>query len=180
MNKVSAPGKSITQSACASTAIAIACVKRFTLRETPSTWKRSVHPEGARYFFNPHKVRVSEFSHLVRSSLVTLQQVFTDIDLTQRNLAEIDQRISFLREKENQVVPEPPFQATRTQLVIQLNEEGNNREWLYYFVNHETRVVFWVDEFETARLSAFNDLQGVTAASHISESLEASSSFLVP
>lgn len=112
--------------------------------------------------------------------MVTLQQVFTDIDLTQRNLAEIDQCINFLREKENRVVLGSPFQATRTQLVIQLNEEDSKRQWLYYFVNHETRVVFWVDEFETTKLSAFDDIQGVTAVSHISESLGVLSSFIIP
>ena len=107
-----------------------------------------------------------------------LQQVFTDIDLTKQKLVEIDACIDFLREKENRVVPGPPFQET--QLVIQLDEEDSNEKWLYYFVNHETHVVFWVDEFETTKLSAFGDLQGVTAVSHIGGSLEALSVFFSP
>ena len=139
-------------------------------------WQRIVHPEGSPYFFDHNKVRALAFSSLVRSSLVVLQQVFTDIDLTERNLVEIEECIDFLREKENRVVPD---QGTCTQLVIQLDEEDNsNGKWLYYFVNHETRVIFWVDEFETANLVAFQDLHGVTAASHIGESLKALSTFL--
>ena len=114
----------------------------------------------------------------MRASLVTLQQVFTDIDLTERNLVEIDECIDFLREKENRVILESPSQEPRTQLVIQLEEKFGKRELLYYFVNHGSRVVFWVDEFETTKLSAFDDLQGVTAVSHIGESLEALSTFL--
>ncbi|KAG8220550.1 hypothetical protein J3R82DRAFT_3270 [Butyriboletus roseoflavus] len=122
--------------------------------KTPGVWKRIVHPEGARYFFNPHK------------------QVFTDIDLTERNLVEINQCINFLREEENRVVPGSPFEETLTQLVIQLDEKDGNRKWLYYFSNHETRVVFWIDEFETTKLSAFDDLQSVTAVSHIGYAIE--------
>ena len=155
-------------------------MKGFIYRNTPGVWKRIVHPEGARYFFNPHKVRASAFGSLVRSSLVTLQQVFTDMDLTQQNSVEIDECIDFLREKENGMVPGSLFQETRTQLVIQLNEEDSDEKWLYYFVNHGTRVVFWVDEFKTEDLSAFDDLKGVTATSHISESLAGLSTFLVP
>ena len=89
----------------------------------------------------------------------------------------MEQYIDFLREKENRVVPD---QGTLTQLVIQLDEPDGKREWFYYFVNHETRVVFWVDELETTNLSAFEDLQGVTTLSHIRESPEAVLSFLVP
>ena len=171
-NDVSAPGKMTTWSACTNAAIVVSFVKAFlSYRKTPGSWKRIVHPEGARYFFNPDKVRAWSFSSLARSSLVSLQQVFTDIDLTQQNLVEIDQCINFLREKENRVVPGLPCQETRTQLVIQLDDDASSRQWLYYFVNHGPRVVFWVNDFETTKLSAFGDLQGVTAVSHISESL---------
>ena len=75
------------------------------------------------------------------------------------------------------MIPGSPFQITRTQLVIQLNEEDSDGTWLYYFVNHGTHVVFWVDEFETTKLSAFDDLKGVTEFNHIGELLEALSTF---
>ncbi|KAF9226077.1 hypothetical protein BS17DRAFT_807002 [Gyrodon lividus] len=116
--------------------------------KAPDGWERAVHPEGACYFFNANK------------------HVFTDIDLTQsRNLADIEEYIKFLREKERRVLPNL---NPRTHLVIQLLEVDGFRAWCYYFVDHDSRVIFWVQDFNATELLA--DLQGVIANSHISES----------
>ncbi|KIJ12651.1 hypothetical protein PAXINDRAFT_101119 [Paxillus involutus ATCC 200175] len=117
--------------------------------EASEGWQRVVHPEGACYFFNSDK------------------QVFTDIDVTRAsNLSSIDECIEFLRDKEDQVLPQP-CQPPRTQLVLQWDSSGR---WCYYFVNHASRVVFWVDPFDGRKL--LRDLHGVVADSHIGYAIE--------
>jgi hypothetical protein len=92
------------------------------------------------------------------------QQVFTDIDLTRSGtLAKIEEYTNHLRAKECRVLQISPL--PRTQLVIHLNVKG---QWCYYFVNHDSRVLFWVDDFDATEL--LEDLRGVVANSHISES----------
>ncbi|KIJ66259.1 hypothetical protein HYDPIDRAFT_109254 [Hydnomerulius pinastri MD-312] len=119
----------------------------------PDGWRRIVHPEGPRYFFQEDK------------------QVFTDIDLTEpKNLVDIEVYVDFLREKERQVLPNQHLGA-RTQLVIQLVEVDDERGWCYYFVNHSSRVVFWVDNFGAEVL--FENLEGVISDSHIGYAIEA-------
>ncbi|KAF8838291.1 hypothetical protein BDN67DRAFT_971793 [Paxillus ammoniavirescens] len=119
--------------------------------EAPDGWERVVHPEGACYFFNSAK------------------QVFTDIDVTQtRNLSSIDECIQSLRDKEDQVLPQPcQPPPSRTQLVMQRDSAGR---WCYYFIDHTSRVVFWVDPFDGTKL--LRDLHGVVADSHIGYAIE--------
>lgn len=40
-------------------------------------------------------------------------------------------------------------------------------EWAYYFVNHDTHVVFWIEDFDLVGIA--NKMLGVTEDSHISE-----------
>ncbi|KAF9234454.1 hypothetical protein BU15DRAFT_65698 [Melanogaster broomeanus] len=89
----------------------------------PAGWKRTVQPEGACYFFNADK------------------HVFTDIDLTTPgNLADIEEYITFLRDKESklQILSTASCQ---TQLVIQLIEVDGFRAWCYYFIDHNSHVI---------------------------------------
>ncbi|KAF8838898.1 hypothetical protein BDN67DRAFT_825796 [Paxillus ammoniavirescens] len=116
--------------------------------KAPAGWERVVHSEGACYFFNATK------------------QVFTDIDLTRSGtLAKIEEYINHLRDRECRVLQIPPL--ARTQLVIHLNVQG---QWCYYFVNHDSRVLFWVDDFDATAL--LDGLRGVVANGHIRYAIE--------
>ena len=57
------------------------------------------------------------------------------------------------------------FQRYPTQLVIQLI---GSQQWVYYFVNHENHVVFWIEDFDLVEIIPWN-ISGVTEDSHISE-----------
>ncbi|KAF8555065.1 hypothetical protein OG21DRAFT_1508125 [Imleria badia] len=118
--------------------------------DVPDHWERVVHPEGARYYFDARK------------------NVFTDISLTELgDLAELDACIHFLREKEGQLLSSSTFRKYPTKLVIQLVD---SEQWVYYFVNHESHVVFWVDDFDLA--GTIRNIFGATEDSHIKYAIE--------
>ena len=45
---------------------------------------------------------------------------------------------------------------------------NSEQTWFYYFVDHDTRAVFWVEDFDLAKLMP-GHVFGVTEDSHISE-----------
>ncbi|KAI9566342.1 hypothetical protein HD554DRAFT_1185112 [Boletus coccyginus] len=121
------------------------------LEEVPDHWERVVHPEGARYYFNANK------------------NVFTDISLSELgDLSELHTCIRLLRAKESQLLLSSTFQKYPTQLVIQ---HVDSEHWFYYFVNHDTHAVFWVEDFDLAGLMP-QDILGVTEDSHIMYAIE--------
>ncbi|KAG9309092.1 hypothetical protein JVU11DRAFT_10975 [Chiua virens] len=121
------------------------------LEKVPDHWERVVHPEGARYYFNANK------------------NVFTDAGITELgDLSAVDACVQFLRERESQLVSSNDVRSRPTQLVIQLTD---SEQWVYYFVDHDARVVFWVEDFDLEGLIPSNIL-GVTEDSHIVYAIE--------
>lgn len=102
--------------------------------------------------------------------LFWIQNVFTDVSLTEPgNLGKLDTCICSLRAKESQLLSSSAFRKHPTQLVIQCwDSEAGREEWFYYFVNHDSCAVFWVDDFDLAEVMP-QDILGVTEDSHISE-----------
>jgi hypothetical protein len=61
------------------------------------------------------------------------------------------------------------FRKYPTQLVVQCwDSEVEPEQWVYYFVNHDSHAVFWVEDFDLAEVMP-QDILGVTENSHISE-----------
>lgn len=50
---------------------------------------------------------------------------------------------------------------------VDFDDEGEQRECYYYMVNHQTRVLFWLNPFEAAAM--LDDVDNVTDPSHISK-----------
>ncbi|EMD35462.1 hypothetical protein CERSUDRAFT_157231 [Gelatoporia subvermispora B] len=59
------------------------------------------------------------------------------------------------------------------ELVLELehNKDGTGNYWCYYFVNHERRCLFWLDEFDIS--NDLSEIKGVTSAAHVKHEIEA-------
>ncbi|KAJ7138528.1 hypothetical protein C8R43DRAFT_928893 [Mycena crocata] len=126
----------------------------MTPNAPPPGWTACMHPEGVRYFFHPEK------------------RVFTDANLFDATLLEfINTNISviydFLRAHGVQLEP------TVDLVVDEYLYSDQSRGCQYYFVNHEGRSVFWMDNADSDMFSIAAELNGITSASHIRHELEA-------
>jgi hypothetical protein len=55
-------------------------------------------------------------------------------------------------------------------LVLDLMDETReNCECGYYFVDHSTRIIFWLDVFNMTRLRRWNLVPGIQTATHVSQ-----------
>lgn len=95
------------------------------------------------------------------------QRVFTEANLyddalhsaVHSNLDDID---DFLRVHNIQRSP-------RDDLVLELVKQDDGKiETSYYFANHDTRVIYFLDEFDACNLPVWPEVQGVTSPTHIS------------
>ncbi|KAK7676771.1 hypothetical protein QCA50_020239 [Cerrena zonata] len=101
----------------------------FQLPGIPPDWTACHHPEGALYFFNESKKTYTD-AHLCDP------EVAHEIELFQTQLW------SHIHDN-HIVIPED------SELVLDLVPGSNVKyAWCYYFVDHRTRSLFWVHEFD--------------------------------
>ncbi|KAJ6595731.1 hypothetical protein DFH09DRAFT_973865 [Mycena vulgaris] len=120
----------------------------------PPGWTAFQHPEGARYFFHEE------------------QRVFTDANLFDpASLAFINTNVhtihDFLRAHGVQLVPGADL------VLDEYTYADGTMGCQYYFVNHQDRCVFWMDNTESDLFPITQELNGITSASHIRYELEA-------
>ncbi|KAG2078581.1 hypothetical protein BDR04DRAFT_322279 [Suillus decipiens] len=60
----------------------------------------------------------------------------------------------------------PNFDADDIELVVQVVPDRTD-SCRYYFVDHATRTLFWLDDYDQATETIFDDLRGVCDPSHI-------------
>ncbi|KAK0241113.1 hypothetical protein EDD85DRAFT_389731 [Armillaria nabsnona] len=113
------------------------------------------HPEGALYWFHQEK------------------RAFTGVDLCnrgklQRIMKYLDYIYEFIRANDI-IIP------ANADLVFELVQDPDNGEecCAYYFANHDTRSVFWLDDFDTNYLITWHEVKGVTEPSHVGLEIEA-------
>ncbi|KAJ7664314.1 hypothetical protein B0H17DRAFT_301858 [Mycena rosella] len=120
----------------------------------PSGWTVCLHPEGAQYFFNKEKRVFTDTNLFNNGSLM-----FIEINM--------DKIYDFLRAHGVHL-------AADVDLV--LNEylySDKSKGCAYYFINHQDRCVFWMDEAQSELFSVTQELNGITSSSHIKHELEA-------
>lgn len=114
-------------------------------------WQQCIHPEGALYLYNGRKRTFTE-AHINEYSFRLMDRCADVLyDLARRNLPNID--------------------ADDIELVVQvvLNQADSCQ---YYFVDHATRTLFWLHDYDRATENIFDGLQGVSDPSHIRYALE--------
>ncbi|KAK0195992.1 hypothetical protein F5146DRAFT_313295 [Armillaria mellea] len=113
------------------------------------------HPEGALYWFQQEK------------------RTFTGVDLC--NLGKLQLVMEYLTDiyrfiRENHIII-----PANADLVFELVRDPDSGEQCcaYYFANHDTRSVFWLDDFEGSYLITWDEVKGVTEPSHVGLEIEA-------
>jgi hypothetical protein len=111
----------------------------------PPQWSASVHPEGKIYFSRDAGLRA-----------VTDSYLYTP---------ELGERIcAWANEVERQATNKGFVLTDSVELFLQLDDEDCN----YYFVDHATQTIFWLEEYETSDLG----LHPVVSSSHLKLVLE--------
>ncbi|TFK34470.1 hypothetical protein BDQ12DRAFT_738210 [Crucibulum laeve] len=126
----------------------------YKKREDPLGWISCLHPEGARYFFHEQK-RIFTDANLYDPNL--LDHITTDIAII----------YDFIRTQSIELAP-------TVDLVLDLvYDEEHELIDRYYFADHQSRTIFFLDEIDGYDLPAWHQIEGVTAHSHIGHEIEA-------
>ncbi|KAH7890170.1 hypothetical protein F5I97DRAFT_1850685 [Phlebopus sp. FC_14] len=129
-----------------------ACTLEFK-RSNDYGWERCVHPEGALYFCRKQDARRTiTDSNLDDTRTRELMEYFT------RRLWNKADKIDQVRSR------------TTVELVICVSQTADREVGQYYFVSHEDRLVFWLDDFVTDGI--FCSVKGVEAPDHIRLAVE--------
>ncbi|OSX66022.1 hypothetical protein POSPLADRAFT_1130945 [Postia placenta MAD-698-R-SB12] len=129
----------------------------YPFDDVPDGWTALTHPEGARYFYHAKR------------------RIYTDAYIMDPEImAEIDDFIALLQHLSNGL----EFQmGPSMELVLELEDNTKpdrltKYHWCYYFVDSDTRTLFWLQEYEVYDESPWDELQGLNSASHIRYAIE--------
>ncbi|KAJ7792414.1 hypothetical protein B0H14DRAFT_2470155 [Mycena olivaceomarginata] len=125
-----------------------------TANPPPSGWTTCQHPEGAQYFFHEEN-RVFTDANLFDNALLTF---------IHENIHKVH---DFLRV--HNVHLEPGVDLVLDEYVYDDGSKGCQ----YYFVNHQDRCVFWMDNGDSDLFPVAQEVKGMKSASHIRHELEA-------
>lgn len=115
-------------------------------------WELCIHPEGALYLHNRRK------------------RTFTEAHIGERSFRLMDRCADALYDLAR--TKKPNFDADDIELVVQPVSANQPGSCQYYFVDHETRTLFWLHAHDQATNSVFDDIEGVCDPSHIRYALE--------
>jgi hypothetical protein len=126
----------------------------------PPGWTTLVHPEGSRYFLNETRRTFTEVDifdpQIHRRIEYYMQYLWSGLESTLK------------REKLN-------LDMTQVDLVLELKNNDTPASsatvCLYYFVNHNSRCLFWLHESDIKRV--LSDCKGVRSLSHIRLAIQA-------
>ncbi|KAJ3516742.1 hypothetical protein NLJ89_g929 [Agrocybe chaxingu] len=120
----------------------------------PEGWTKHTHPEGARYFYHQEK------------------RVYTDADLYDENI--LTQAHEDLETMENFISENHIFLPENHDLVIDLRyQEDGTIATTYYYVDHTSRTIFFLDTYEAHNLYACYEILGCKTDSHLGHEIEA-------
>ncbi|KAG8929753.1 hypothetical protein FRC02_005101 [Tulasnella sp. 418] len=110
----------------------------------PLGWYDYIHPEGAKYFYNPAL-------RLITPSDILKQDIWEFIVEAFRNMVES------IKEKGREL-------PLSTEVYLELQSDASHGECRYYLIDHNTRVVYWAEDISTEKLG----LEAVASPEHMS------------
>ncbi|CAA7270225.1 unnamed protein product [Cyclocybe aegerita] len=120
----------------------------------PEGWAKHTHPEGARYFYHKEK------------------RVYTDADLYDDDI--LTQAHEDLETMENFISKNHITLPENHDLVIDLRyQEDKTIATTYYYVDHTSRTIFFLDTYEARNLYACYEILGCKTDSHLGHEIEA-------
>ncbi|KAI0064305.1 hypothetical protein BV25DRAFT_1990055 [Artomyces pyxidatus] len=121
---------------------------------TIGDWTPVTHPEGALYFY--HRRR----------------RIYTDVDLFDPDSRrEIEAFAQYLDDRLEADARSLPSDECEVVLDCVRDEETGLITWSYYYVDHTTRTLFWLDVYDASNI--ISDVMGVMSPSHIKHRIEA-------
>ncbi|KAF8838705.1 hypothetical protein BDN67DRAFT_1012905 [Paxillus ammoniavirescens] len=120
----------------------------------PEPWLPLTHPEGALYFYHPHR------------------RIFTDADI---RTPEIRKRIDSYADTLKQWVEYhyPNIVTADAELALELfGDQTKQGGCKYYYVDHQKRVLFWAHEF-APEIDLMENVKSVSDLSHVRYMIEA-------
>ncbi|KIK94160.1 hypothetical protein PAXRUDRAFT_469427 [Paxillus rubicundulus Ve08.2h10] len=123
----------------------------------PEPWLQMTHPEGALYFYHPHR------------------RIFTDADI---RMGDNRERIESYADALLQRVEAryPNIVTADAELALELFDhnikEGKERSCKYYYVDHQKRVLFWAHNF-APEVENMGNVKSVSDLSHVRYMIEA-------
>ncbi|KAJ7067895.1 hypothetical protein C8F01DRAFT_1116136 [Mycena amicta] len=116
-------------------------------------WQTCSHPEGAPYFFHSKNRVFTDVNLFDKSLLVFIDETMkTILDFLRVHNVQLDDNVDL-------VLDEYLF-------------SDSSQGCQYYFVNHNSRCIFWMDYASSDLFSASHELMGISTASHIRHVLE--------
>ena len=119
------------------------------------------------HFISTTKQRRAAISSSILCLKLSLKRIFTDVYMYDPSLREEVQKSAWLLdEKLTELRIRFPTEDYDLVLdIVETKDKKTTRQ--YYFVNHNTRTLFWLENYNMARL--LNEIRGVEEPSHISE-----------
>ena len=139
-----------------------------SIRQDCSPWIPATHPDGALYFYDQERVRVSVTSEYPATTNTPLKRLFTDTDMHDpTNKDEIE---DFYRHLERvRRANELSFPSKNYDLVLDIVPTAEGQiEWRYYYACHETRCLFWLETYDASYMNS--EVRGVKSPAHVSAS----------
>jgi hypothetical protein len=130
------------------------CLRRLA----PPGWEVYIHPEGCIYYRHESVIIFGEDPWNVR--------VITQADLARVGVAETIEDLAKLAYSYARRDPSFPRDVD---LVLELTDMSNIATAGYYFVHHENKCLFWLQDFDGTVI--FRECSGVTKLSHKRQSL---------
>jgi len=119
-------------------------------RPVPPGWKIFIHPEGCLYHCNENMEDFDGCSRKIR--------VITQADLVHVETVEKFAKLAYSHACQHSSFP------VNVDLVLEL-VHGETVTARYYFVNHENRCLFWLEDFDATVI--LRECSGVTELSHM-------------
>ncbi|KAH9478558.1 hypothetical protein JR316_0009015 [Psilocybe cubensis] len=128
----------------------------FEKPTSPLGWLKYVHPEGLRYFYHEQK-RVFTDADLFDSKI--LAQIMEDIELCENFITENAIRM--------------PANIHLAMHLYYKEDDPSIIENNYYYVDHDTRTVFFLDTYDPSNLFSWYEISGCRTDSHLRHEIEA-------
>ena len=125
----------------------------------------ATHPDGALYFYDEERVRVSLIAKYPVIAYSPLKRLFTDTDMHDKTMKdEIEHFYDYLRrliDNDQLYIPSKNYD-----LVLDIMPIKDGRIlWSYYYACHEERCLFWLETYDASFM--ISELFGVKSPAHV-------------
>ena len=128
-----------------------------------SPWVPATHPDGALYFYDEERVRVSVIMGTNKTN-TPLKRLFTGTDMHNTTMREeIEDFYDYLQRLlriDDRLIPSKNYDLVLDIMVT----DDENISWSYYYACHDARCLFWLETYDASYM--ISELFGVKSKAH--------------